>query len=220
LESLTPEVLAQGITYYVVLLFSLSVHESAHAWMALRMGDDTAARQGRISLNPLVHIDPIGTVLIPLVQVLWGGVPLLAWAKPTPVAGQNLRRLARGHVLVAGAGPVSNLLLALVFTAALFVGLRTGARDVQPLMALLSVGVQMNVLLAIFNLVPLPPLDGSWVASWGLPRPLGEQYDRVVEPYGQWILLALFATGALGFVLSPFVRALSSFLFQIARSSH
>jgi Zn-dependent protease len=220
LESLTPEVLAQGITYYVVLLFSLSVHESAHAWMALRMGDDTAARQGRISLNPLVHIDPIGTVLIPLVQVLWGGVPLLAWAKPTPVAGHNLRRLARGHVLVAGAGPVSNLLLALVFTAALFVGLRTGARDVQPLMALLSVGVQMNVLLAIFNLVPLPPLDGSWVASWGLPRRIGEQYDRVVEPYGPWILLALFATGALGFVLAPFVRALSTFLFQIARSSH
>lgn len=220
MESLTPEVLAQGITYYVVLLFSLSVHESAHAWMALRMGDDTAARQGRISLNPLVHIDPIGTVLIPLVQVLWGGVPLLAWAKPTPVAGHNLRRLARGHVLVAGAGPVSNLLLALVFTAALFVGLRTGVRDVQPLMVLLSVGVQMNVLLAIFNLVPLPPLDGSWVASWGLPRPIAEQYDRVVEPYGQWILLALFATGALGFVLSPFIRALSTFLFQIARSSH
>jgi hypothetical protein len=105
-------------------------------------------------------------------------------------------------------------------TAALFVGLRTGVRDVQPLMVLLSVGVQMNVLLAIFNLVPLPPLDGSWVASWGLPRPIGEQYDRIVEPYGQWILLALFATGALGFVLSPFIRALSTFLFQIARSSH
>jgi Zn-dependent protease len=220
LESLTPEILAQGITYYVVLLFSLSVHESAHAWMALQMGDDTAARQGRITLNPLAHIDPIGTVMVPLLQVLWGGVPLLAWAKPTPVAGQNLRKLARGHVLVAGAGPVSNLLLALVFTLALFVGLRTGARDVQPLMMLLQVGVQMNVLLAIFNLVPLPPLDGSWVASWGLPRPIGEQYDRIVEPYGQWILLALFATGALGFVLSPFVRGLSTFLFQIARSSH
>jgi Zn-dependent protease len=220
LESLTPEILAQGITYYVVLLFSLSVHESAHAWMALQMGDDTAARQGRITLNPLAHIDPIGTVAIPLLQIFWGGVPLLGWAKPTPVAGQNLRRLARGHVMVAGAGPVSNLLLALVFTALLFVGFRTPARDVDPLMALLITGVQMNVVLAIFNLIPLPPLDGSWVASWGLPRPIGEQYDRIVEPYGQWILLALFATGALGFVLSPFVRGLSSFLFQIARSSH
>jgi Zn-dependent protease len=220
LESLTPEILAQGITYYVVLLFSLSVHESAHAWMALQMGDDTAARQGRITLNPLAHIDPIGTVAIPLLQIFWGGVPLLGWAKPTPVAGQNLRRLARGHVMVAGAGPVSNLLLAFGFTALLFVGFRTPARDVDPLMALLITGVQMNVVLAIFNLIPLPPLDGSWVASWGLPRAIGEQYDRIVEPYGQWILLALFATGALGFVLSPFVRGLSSFLFQIARSSH
>ena len=220
MESLTPEVLAQGITYYVVLLFSLSVHESAHAWMALQMGDDTAARQGRITLNPLVHIDPIGTVAIPLLQIFWGGVPLLGWAKPTPVAGHNLRKLARGHVMVAGAGPVSNLLLAFLFTALLFVGFRTPARDVDPLMALLITGVQMNVVLAIFNLVPLPPLDGSWVASWGLPRPLGEKYDRVVEPYGQWILLALFATGVLGFVLSPFIRGLSTFLLQIAGFRH
>jgi len=220
LESLTAEVLAQGITYYVVLLFSLSVHESAHAWMALQMGDDTAARQGRITLNPLPHIDPIGTVMVPLLQVLWGGVPLLAWAKPTPVAGQNLRKLARGHVLVAGAGPVSNLLLALVFTLALFLTVRAGATEIEALIELLRTGVFMNVLLAIFNLVPLPPLDGSWVASWGLPRPLGERYDRVVEPYGQWILLALFATGLLGRAMSPFIRGLSSFLLQLAGFRH
>ena len=220
MESLTPEVLAQGITYYVVLLFSLSVHESAHAWMALQMGDDTAARQGRITLNPIPHIDPIGTVMVPLLQMLWGGVPLLAWAKPTPVAGQNLRRLARGHVMVAGAGPVSNLLLAFLSTAALFVLSRTPAVGVTPLIALLQIGINVNVLLAIFNLVPLPPLDGSWVASWGLPRNLGERYDRVVEPYGQWILLALFATGVLGFVLSPFIRGLSTFLLQIAGFRH
>ena len=220
LDSLTPEILALGITYYVVLLFSLSVHESAHAWMALQMGDDTAARQGRITLNPLAHIDLVGTVVIPLVQILWGGVPLLAWAKPTPVAGHNLRRLARGHVLVAGAGPLSNLLLALVFTLALFVSVRTPASGVDPLIRLLETGVYMNVLLAIFNLVPLPPLDGSWVASWGLPRSLGERYDRVVEPYGQWILLALFATGLLGRAVSPFIRSLSGFLFQLAGFRH
>jgi len=220
LDSLTPEVLAQGITYYVVLLFSLSVHESAHAWMALQMGDDTAARQGRITLNPISHIDPIGTVMVPLLQVLWGGVPLLAWAKPTPVAGHNLRKLARGHVLVAGAGPVSNLVLALVFTLALFVTVRAGGSEIQALIELLRTAVFMNVLLAIFNLIPLPPLDGSWVASWGLPRALGERYDRVVEPYGQWILLALFATGLLGRITAPFIYALSSFLFQIAGFRH
>ncbi len=217
LDNLTPETLALGLTYYVVLLFSLSVHESAHGWMARRMGDDTAARQGRISLNPLVHIDPIGTVLIPILQIFWGGVPLLGWAKPTPVGAQNFRRLARGHVLVAGAGPVSNLLLAILFTAALFVGLRTGAANVEPLMALLLTGVQMNVVLAIFNLVPLPPLDGSWVASWSLPRDIAARYDGIVEPYGQWILLALFATGILGWMLSPFIRALSTFLVGLAR---
>jgi Zn-dependent protease len=201
----------------VVLLFSLSVHESAHGWMALRMGDDTAARQGRITLNPLSHIDPFGTVLIPLLQILWTGVPLLGWARPTPVGAHNFRRLARGHVLVAGAGPVSNLLLSVVFTAALFVALRAGVEQAGPLMALLQIGVTINVLLAVFNLVPLPPLDGSWVASWSLPRDIAARYDRVAEPYGQWILLALFVTGALGFVLGPVVRAISGVLFGIVR---
>lgn len=216
MPELTPDRIAWGLTYYVVLLFSLSVHESAHGWMALQIGDDTAARQGRVSLNPLVHIDPVGTVLIPLMQIFWGGVPLLGWAKPTPVGAQNFRRLARGHVLVAAAGPASNVLLALLFTAGLFLGLRSGARESEGAMAILNTGVQMNVVLALFNLVPLPPLDGSWVASWGLPRGVAARYDRVVEPYGQWILLILFATGVLGFLLSPFVHALSTFLYRLA----
>src|SRR5436190_12316167 len=112
------------ITAYVVLLFSLSVHESAHGWMAFRMGDPTAMSQGRVSLNPLVHIDPIGTVLMPFMQVAFGGVPFLAWAKPTPVGAHNFRKLARGHVLVAGAGPASNAILALLFTAGLFIARR------------------------------------------------------------------------------------------------
>jgi len=215
LPELTPDRIAWGLTYYVVLLFSLSVHESAHGWMALRMGDDTAVRQGRVTLNPLSHIDPIGTVLIPLLQIFWGGVPLLGWAKPTPVGAQNFRRLARGHVLVAAAGPASNVLLALLFTAALFLGLRSGARESEGIMAILNTGVQMNVVLALFNLVPLPPLDGSWVASWGLPRPAAARYDRIVEPYGQWILLILFATGVLGWLLSPFVGVLSTFLYRL-----
>jgi Zn-dependent protease len=216
LPDLTPDRIAMGLTYYVVLLFSLSVHESAHGWMALRMGDDTAARQGRITLNPLSHIDPIGTVVIPLLQLFWGGVPLLGWAKPTPVAAQTLRRLARGHVLVAGAGPASNLLLAALFTVGLFFGLRSGARESQPVMHLLNTGVYMNIVLALFNLVPLPPLDGSWVASWALPREIAARYDRVVEPYGQWILLILFATGVLGWLLSPLVSVLSTFFFRLA----
>lgn len=216
--ALRPDQVAWALTYYVVLLFSLSVHESAHGWMALQMGDDTAARQGRITLNPLSHIDPFGTVLIPLLQVLLTSqrIPLLGWAKPTPVGAHNFRKLARGHVLVAAAGPVSNLVLASLFTAGLFVGLRSGARASEPVMALLTTGIQMNVVLALFNLVPLPPLDGSWVASWGLPRAFSAPYERLVEPYGQWILLVLFATGALSWALAPFTRALYTFLFRLA----
>jgi Zn-dependent protease len=217
---LTAERIALALLGYAVLLFSLSVHESAHGWMALQMGDDTAARQGRITLNPLSHIDPFGTVLIPLLQFLYSGIPLLGWAKPTPVGAHHFRRLARGQVLVALAGPLSNLLLALVFTAGLFVGLRylgLPAREPHLAVTLLTVGIQMNVVLALFNLVPLPPLDGSWIASWGLPRRIAETYDRIMEPYGQWILLLLFATSILGRALRPFTSALAAFLLALAR---
>ncbi len=219
---LSPERIAMALLGYVVLLFSLSVHESAHGWMALQMGDDTAAREGRITLNPLSHIDPFGTLLIPLLQFLYSGIPLLGWAKPTPVGAHNFRRLSRGHVLVAVAGPASNLLLALLFTGGLFLGLRffglpSDPREPHLALALLTIGIQMNVVLALFNLVPLPPLDGSWLVSWGLPRRISEPYDRVMEPYGQWILLILFATSILGRVLSPFTSALAAFLFALAR---
>jgi Zn-dependent protease len=219
---LTPERIALALMAYVVLLFSLSVHESAHGWMALRMGDDTAARQGRITLNPLSHIELFGTVLIPLLQFLYSGIPLLGWAKPTPVGAHNFRRLARGHVLVALAGPVSNLLLAILFTGGLFLGLRllgfpSDPRDPHLVVTLLTIGIQMNVVLALFNLVPLPPLDGSWIVSWGLPRSISAPYDRIMEPYGQWILLILFATSVLGRVLSPFTSALARFLLALAR---
>ncbi len=214
--NLTPDRVAWGLTYFVVLLFSLSVHESAHAWVALRMGDDTAARQGRVTLNPLSHIDPIGTVLIPLLQIFWGGLPLIGWARPTPVAGRNFRRPARGYLVVSGAGPASNLLLALFFTAALFVGLRSGVRENEPAMALLNTGIQINVLLALFNLVPLPPLDGSSVLYWGMPAAMANAYRRLVQPYGHWVLLILFATGILGRLLHPPVQLLSTALYRLA----
>jgi Zn-dependent protease len=219
LESLTPEKIAMGLTYYVVLLFSLSFHESAHGWMALQMGDDTALREGRVTLNPLVHIDFVGTLLIPLLQIFGpSGIPLLGWAKPTPVGAHNFRRLARGHVLVAGAGPASNLVLALVFTLLLLVSVRTGlveGRSELPYL-ILAVGIQINVALAIFNLVPLPPLDGSWIASWGLPRTIAAYYDRVVEPYGSLILLFLYVTGILGIVVYPLTTIATALLFWIA----
>jgi Zn-dependent protease len=202
---LTPERLAEWVTYYIVLLFSVSVHESAHAWTALRMGDDTASLQGRISLNPLVHIDPIGTILMPVMQLFFSSIPILAWAKPTPVSAHNFRKLARGHILVAGAGPVSNMILAAIFTLAYAVLVRSGLAqdDYMALFAGVRAGIVMNVGLAIFNLVPLPPLDGSWIVSWGLPRPMAEVYDRIAEPYGQYILLLLILTGVIRFLVEP-----------------
>jgi Zn-dependent protease len=215
LTELTPERIAAGVTTYIVLLFSLSVHESAHAWTALRMGDDTGKGEGRISLNPLVHMDPIGTVLIPLIQIFGAGIPLLGWAKPVPVRPAAFSNMRQGQIVVSGAGPASNLALALIFTVVLFVAVRLGLPE-QPVLRMLIIGIQMNVVLALFNMIPLPPLDGSHVASWALPRELGDQYDRLVQPYGHWILLILFMSGALSWILSPVLSVILRVLYYVA----
>ncbi len=199
-----------------MLLFSLSVHESAHAWTALKQGDPTAQSRGRISLNPLVHIDLIGTVILPLVMI-FTNVPLLGWAKPTPVDPSHFKDLRRGQIVVSGAGPLSNLLLGLVFAAGLFVAARVlppPLKD-QPVAQLLSLGIQLNVLLAIFNLVPLPPLDGSHVVEWALPNGIGHRYMRAIAPYGGLILLALVMSGALFTILSPILRLVLGALYSL-----
>lgn len=218
MTELNSQVVALGITYYVVLLFSVSFHESAHAWAALRMGDDTAQRQGRISLNPLVHMDPIGTVAMPLLQFVFSGVPWLAWAKPTPYNPANFRRgvsLARGHVVVAGAGPLSNLVLAAAFAAALFGVGRSGLIDqAGVVLNVLATGVQLNVALLLFNLVPLPPLDGSKVAAFGLPSGLGQRYAAAVESLGPWLLLLLLIPVTR--VIAPVIRFVTNQLIALA----
>ena len=213
--------LALGLTNYLVLLFSLSFHESAHAWMALKLGDDTAASLGRITLNPLPHIDPFGTVLMPLLQI-FGGFPVIGWAKPTPYDPRRFRRevsLRQGHISVAGAGPISNLLLALVFALVFAVILRVdvpeGLRD--GLYSLMSVGIALNVALAVFNILPIPPLDGSHILSWSLPRPMGEKFDHVAENYGMMILWILFLSGLLGWLIGPIQRVVTLFIFQLIR---
>ena len=222
MPDLTPQLIAQALTSYVVLLFSLSIHESAHAWMAWRLGDDTAKREGRVSLNPIVHMDPIGTVLMPLLQVLFSGLPLLAWAKPTPYNPANFRpdvTMRKGHMLVAGAGPVSNVLLALVFAGVLLavVGFRLADRWDHPLVMLALRGVQLNIVLAVFNLIPIPPLDGSKVASFGLPGDLGERYDRFIGPYGFLILMVLLMSGAFSYVIGPIQQFVFGLLAGLLR---
>jgi Zn-dependent protease len=197
---------AQVFIAFTVLLFSLTVHEMAHAWTADRLGDPLARTLGRVSFNPLVHADPIGTFLFPLLAML-GNVPLLGWAKPVPVDVRRLRYGRRGFVLVAAAGPASNLLLAFTAAALLTVlpvsPVTMGETSVSaPLATLFSRAVQLNVLLAVFNMLPIPPLDGGNVLSGLLPSGLAAGFDRL-RPYGFFFLYALLLTGAFEYLVLP-----------------
>ncbi len=183
---------------FIVLLFSLSVHESAHAWMAWRLGDPTGRLMGRVSLNPAVHADPIGTVLFPLLATATG-FPLLGWAKPVPVDILKLKNYRRDYMVIAAAGPLSNLLLAVIASIAShligFTPNDIGAVNVAgPIALLMSVLVQVNVLLAIFNMVPVPPLDGGNVLAGLLPDRAASVLDNI-RPYGFIVLYALILTG-------------------------
>ena len=183
------------------------------------MGDDTGSREGRISLNPLVHIDLFGTVFFPLLMLMTAPGWLFGWAKPTPVQPRNFTHYRRGQILTAAAGPASNLLLALVFSLVYSMAIRAaGSEASHPVVYLGYTGMALNVILAVFNLVPVPPLDGSWVASWGLPRHLGEAYDRIFEPYGFLILMLLFVSGSLSLILNWVAEPLISLLGALARA--
>ena len=198
---------AQVFLAFAVLLFSLTFHEMAHAWTADRLGDPTARLLGRVSFNPIVHADPIGTVLFPLLAII-GNLPIIGWAKPVPVIISRLRRQRRDYVLVAAAGPASNLVLAIVAAvvlAALPVSpVVIGEPNVSaPVAAFLSLAVRLNILLAVFNMLPIPPLDGGNVLSGLLPRRFATVLDQV-RPYGFLLLYALlFTDGFYYLVVQP-----------------
>ena len=203
----------QVFVTFAVLLFSLTVHETAHAWTADRLGDSTARMLGRISLNPAVHIDPIGTIVFPLVAMLSNVNFLLGWAKPVPV---NISRLGgnwkRKYMLIAAAGPASNLALAVVAAVALRLLPSallepTAEAALAPVELFLRVGVSLNVLLAVFNMVPVPPLDGGNVLSGLLRGPAADMFDRL-RPYGFMILYGLMFTNVLTMIISPPAQAL------------
>jgi len=182
---------------------SLSVHEAAHAWTADRLGDPTARLLGRLTLNPLAHIDWIGTVIFPLISIV-SGFPLLGWAKPVPVNWSRLHSPRRDFALVAMAGPISNLVMAV--GAAFVLRAWTGGQDWQIVgstpVAVLALAVRLNVLLAVFNLLPVPPLDGGNVLAGFVP----EQFARIIDqvrPYGFLILYALLFTGTLWTLVGP-----------------
>jgi Zn-dependent protease len=236
---LQPSAFVIAVFEFVLLLFSLSFHECAHAWMASRLGDQTARLQGRITLNPMVHIDPVGTLLFPA-MVIFGPligfrIPfmLVGWAKPTPVITRNFKKIVRDDNLTTLAGPVSNLILVLLALAGLTVtamvvpnggqmvrvsfAVALGfaeASAAQPVALLLSLAILINLSLFFFNLLPIPPLDGSRVVRNMLPYNAVVQYDRI----GGWIsyLLMIFVGGfVLRLLLTPALVLVFSFLLHL-----
>ncbi|HKV99351.1 MAG TPA: site-2 protease family protein [Vicinamibacterales bacterium] len=198
---------------FVVLIVSLTFHEAAHAWTANRLGDPTARDQGRLTLNPLAHIDWIGTVLFPLVA-MYSNLPLIGWAKPVPVDGRNLQSPRRDFAIVAAAGPISNLILAAGFAIIhmVVVGTTSSANDAAYILRVfLYIGIATNVLLALFNMIPVPPLDGGNVAMGVLPAPLAGVFAQI-RPFGFLILYALMLSGILWDLIDPVNRLLLGWL--------
>ncbi|MBM4283989.1 MAG: site-2 protease family protein [Deltaproteobacteria bacterium] len=181
----------------VVLLFSIIIHEVAHGYAALMNGDPTARLAGRITLNPLPHIDLVGTIILPLLLLATKTGMIFGWAKPVPVNPYNFRNLRWGEITVSLAGPLSNLLLAAVF--AFLYHLDLGGPGLKKLA---YAGVVVNIFLALFNLIPIPPLDGSHIVAALLPYNLARLY-QYLEPFGFILLIALFYTGVVGFFLFP-----------------
>jgi Zn-dependent protease len=203
--------LVQTIAVYAVpVIFAITLHEAAHGYVAKRFGDLTAYAQGRVSLNPVRHIDPFGTVILPLILLavskLSGGPGILfGWAKPVPVNFSNLRHPKRDMLWVAAAGPVSNFVMALFWALMVKIGIATsGSYFSLPLAMMGAAGVFVNVIIMVLNLMPLPPLDGGRILVSLLPHRLAYGVARI-EPYGFLILILLLFTGVLGYVLWPVI---------------
>ena len=199
-----------------VMLFSLSIHESAHAWTADRLGDYTGRHLGRVSLNPVVHIDPVGTLLFPLIADLTN-IPLIGWAKPVPVNPMHLKHPTRDQMYIAAAGPVVNVIAGIGFVIVLramgaaFAGGVYNDPVLTPLYQFAIVGVFINFALAAFNLIPIPPLDGSWILLGVLPYEMAQAYERL-RPYGFILLMVLLYTRVLDTILSPVFTLISLLL--------
>ena len=193
------------------ILFAITLHEAAHGYVAMKLGDKTALIMGRVTLNPIKHIDLIGTIVVPIITFALGGV-IFGWAKPVPVTWQNLKHFRRDMALVSLAGPFANLIMAigwgLIMKAAMLpMFIHSSSSAVQSAAAYFALagqfGIVINVVLLVLNLLPIPPLDGSRVIMAILPRgKLLAGYARI-EPYGIWILLALLVTGILSYIILP-----------------
>jgi Zn-dependent protease len=201
-----------------VLLFALSFHEMAHAWAANKLGDPTARLEGRLTLNPIVHIDPFMTILFPALLIVMGSPVIFGAARPVPVNTMNLKHPKRDHMWIAAAGPISNVILAAVAIAAtnilwrpLNVNAAMGAAWAGAILTFLLMSVYINLLLATFNMIPLYPLDGSWILSRFLSGGAADAYASL-RPYGFFILIALMWTGVLWSFIDPVLGVASLLL--------
>ncbi len=214
LQALSALDAVQRVTIYVLpVIFAITVHEAAHGYAARHYGDMTAAAAGRISLNPLRHIDPVGTLLIPALTLLIGGI-LFGWAKPVPVNFGRLRHPKRDMLWVAAAGPGANLVMALMWALAIKISAFLPQYAALPLALMGAAGIMINTVLMVLNLLPLPPLDGGRIAVSLLPHPWAWKFSRI-EPYGFIILLVLMFTHILGAILWPFIMAVFNLISWI-----
>lgn len=213
------------ILWFVVFLFSLSFHEAAHAWTSEKFGDYTGRYQGRITLNPLAHIDPIGTLLFPLMGFMQGGISLFGWAKPVETNPLLWKDKTKANIMVSAAGPISNMILASIAFIIIktmlmtrivvprgrgpggpfsFVVPTAGQADfMEPLVTVFCIFLTLNITLAVFNLIPVPPLDGSHILESFLPYEMAQAYDQI-RPWGFILLLALMWLGVFAIIIGPF----------------
>jgi Zn-dependent protease len=210
----------QGIISIFVILFAITVHEASHGWAALKMGDPTAYQMGRITLNPIRHIDPIGTILLPAMLIIMGQPPF-GWAKPVPVNPMNLKNPRKDNLIISIAGPASNIAVAVVafiilkiilnLNPSLFYG--GGFATLLPaIIDILYLTVLLNVILAFFNLIPIPPLDGSGVVMGLISEEAAQKYEQI-RPYGFFILILLIMTGFIGRILGVVLRIVNSLIY-------
>jgi Zn-dependent protease len=195
--------------YAVPVVFAITLHEAAHGYVARQFGDQTAWMLGRVTLNPIKHIDPVGTVLVPLAMLLLsklagGGGFLFGWAKPVPVNFGNLRNPKRDMLWVAAAGPAANFVMAFAWAILLRISEANGPWPSDGLNLMADAGVTINVLLMVLNLLPIPPLDGGRIAVSLLPNPVAASFARI-EPYGFMIVIVLLASGMLNRLMAPLV---------------